>query len=160
MSPILSALFFMITFNFNMSFYIFRLFYQKCFQCKSLILSQMFLFFFFLFFYFFIIFYFLNSFLYSKCFPFPGSPLPICPISLLLSTHSPITSFLALCPGTPLECWIKPFQDQGPLLTSSWELFVILMVFWVFRASGLINIHLLVIAFHVYSFVIGLPHLG
>ena len=28
-------------------------------------------------------------------------------------------------------------------------------VSWVFRASGLINIHLSEIAFHVYSFVIG-----
>ena len=36
-------LFLMIIFNFNMSFYILPLFYQKCFQCKSLILSQMFL---------------------------------------------------------------------------------------------------------------------
>ena len=33
----------MIVFNFNLSFYILPLFYQKCFQCKSLILSQMFL---------------------------------------------------------------------------------------------------------------------
>ena len=92
-------------------------------------------------------------------FPFPSSYLPICPIGLL-STHSPITSFLFLCPVTSLPCWIRPFQYQGPLLTSSWESFDMLLVCWVFRVSGLVNIHLSVIAFHVYSFVIGLPHLG
>ena len=43
MSTILSALLFMIIFNFNMSFYMLPPFYQKCFQCKCLILSQMFL---------------------------------------------------------------------------------------------------------------------
>ena len=63
-----------------------------------------------------------------NAFPFPGSPLPISPISLLPSAHPPITLLLFLYPGTPLQCWIKPFQGQDPLLPSSSESFDMLIV--------------------------------
>ena len=56
-------------------------------------------------------------------FPFPGSPLPLSPISPLPSVSCPINPLPLLCPGNPLQCCIKPFQDQGPLLPSSWESF-------------------------------------
>ena len=78
--------------------------------------------------------------LYSNAFHFSSSPLPICPIRHLLSTHSPIILLSFLCPGSPLQCWIKPFQDQDPLLPYSWEIFVMQIVSLVFRASWLINV--------------------
>ena len=94
-----------------------------------------------------------------NAFPFPGSPLSISPISPLPSAHSPINHLPLLCPGIPLQCCIKPFQDQGPLFSSFlgiiWYVNCVLSIhsFWA-------NNHLSVTAFHVYSFVIGLPHLG
>ena len=59
----------------------------------------------------------------SNDFPFLGSPLPESPISPLSSPCSPINPLLLLCPGIPLHCCIEPFQDQGPLLPSSWASF-------------------------------------
>ena len=70
----------------------------------------------------------INSFLFPiffvyipSDFPFPSSLLPISPISPLPSALSPINTLLLLCLRNPLKCCIKPFQNQGPLLPSSWE---------------------------------------
>ena len=58
--------------------------------------------------FFFLIFSFSIFFVYiPNDFHFPGSPLPICPINLLLSIHSPITSLLF-----SLSLYSPPMLDQ------------------------------------------------
>ena len=57
--------------------------------------------------------------LHSKCFPLSQFSTPH--MSHQLSSLHPFSNHPLpfLCPGTPLQCWTKPFQDQGLLLPSS-----------------------------------------
>ena len=56
-----------------------------------------------------------------------------CPIRPLPSPCSPIHPFLLPCPALPLHCCTEFFQDQGPLLPSSWASFDKWIVSWVMQ---------------------------
>ena len=79
------------------------------------------------------------------------------PSSLCLFPNQPPSTSLSWYTPTMLD---KASLGQVPLLPSPGKSFIMLIVSRVFRASGLIDIHLSLTAFHLHSFVIGLPHLG
>ena len=98
--------------------------------------------------------------LHSKYFPLSSLPPPHMshkPSSLhpFLKNHPPPISLSWYFPTMLHQAF--PGSGSSP---SSWESFDMLIMSWVFRVSGLINIHLSVTTFHLYSFVIELPHLG
>ena len=77
--------------------------------------------------------------LHFKWLPLSWIPPPRGPISPLPSPYPPIHLFLLLWLSIPLHCCTESFQDQGPLLPSSWASFYMWYVSWLFQTSRLIS---------------------